>query len=408
MRVLEINKYHYLKGGVDTVFFNTIRLLKEMGNDVCTFCTDNPKNTESAFARYFTHAPELRDLSTVEKIKNIGTFFWNKDSERKIELLINQEKPDIAHLHNIFNGISMSILPVLRRHNIPVVITMHDTRFVCPSSLFNTRGNKCKNCLKFGGLPCGLFKCYQNNFINSMMCAFEMLQKEKLFDYNRYIDRYIFVSKRFQDFHAARHSYFKDKGTILHNFMPGMDEISPCHTHDNYMLFYGRITAEKGIAALISAMRDLPDIKLKVVGDGPLRESLEQQAPANVEFLGFKKGDALFEQVRHASFVIVPSECEDNNPLTIIEAYSHGKPVIGSITGGIPEIVTPDTGFLFEMGNVEQLKRCIMKANVINAETYRQMSIASRKFALSNFSPEIHYKKLMGIFNETIASHEDI
>ena len=174
------------------------------------------------------------------------------------------------------------------------------------------------------------------------------------------------------------------------------------------MLFYGRITAEKGIAALISAMRDLPDIKLKVVGDGPLREPLEQQAPANVEFLGFKKGDALFEQVRHASFVIVPSECEDNNPLTIIEAYSHGKPVIGSITGGIPEIVTPDTGFLFEMGNVEQLKRCIMKANVINAETYRQMSIASRKFALSNFSPEIHYKKLMGIFNETIASHEDI
>ena len=235
-----------------------------------------------------------------------------------------------------------------------------------------------------------------------------MFQKEKLFDYNRYIDRYIFVSKRFQDFHAERHNYFRDKGTILHNFMPGMREITPCHTHDGYMLFYGRITEEKGIAALISAMRDLPGIKLRVVGDGPLRESLERQAPANVTFLGFKKGEELFEQVRHASFVIVPSECEDNNPLTIIEAYSHGKPVIGSITGGIPEIVTPDTGFLFEMGNVEELKRCIIIANAINAETYRQMSVASRNFALSNFSPEIHYKKLMDIFNETIASHEDI
>lgn len=408
MKILEVNKYHYLKGGVDTVFFNTIGLLKDHGNEVCEFCTDNPKNTSSDYASFFTHAPEIRDLGTIGKLKNFGTFFWNKDSAKKIEELILREKPDIAHLHNIFNGISLSILPVLHRHGIPVVITMHDTRFICPSSLFGKRGAACRHCLAWGGLPCGLLKCYQNNIVNSWMCAFEMLQKEKIFDYNRYIDKYIFVSQRFYNFHAARHPYFKEKGTVLHNFMPGIDDIKPASCRGNYMLFYGRVTAEKGIATLLDAMRDLPDTKLRIVGDGPLKPSLEQSAPGNVEFLGFMKGDELFAQVQGASFVIVPSEWEENNPLTIIEAYSHGKPVIGSITGGIPEIMTPKTGYLFEMGSKESLRKCISAAEAINDDTYLKMSVASRKFALSNFSPDAHYKKLMAIFNETISSHEDI
>ncbi len=403
MRILQINKYNYLRGGSEAVFFNTIKMLEEHGHEVARMCICHPRNERSQWERYFVNAPEIRDIQGfIGKLRSVPRFFMNHDAAVKIEQLIYDFHPEVAHLHNIFNGISLSILPVLKRHNVPVVITLHDTRFICPSTQFNLQGEQCNDCLaKTHGLRCGLQRCYENSTVNSWMCALEMLHKDKFFHYDDYLDRYIFVSRRYKDCHSLRHNYFDKKGIVLYNFASDINKIKPNPQKGNYFLFYGRVTADKGINTLIEAMRQLPDLHLHVVGTGPLLEQLKSQGISNVEFLGYKSGNELFNQVRNASFIIVPSEWEENNPMTVIESYTHGKPVIGSAIGGIPEIIEHGTtGYVFPAFDKDALAATIREASQVSDNKYTEMSHSARTFAENHFNPDKHYEVLMHIYKK--------
>lgn len=408
MKILQINKYYFIKGGADSMFFNTTELLIENGHQVIPFSINHPKNKQSEYSGYFANAPEIRDLNVIGKVKSIPRFFMNKDAAKKIELLIQREKPDIAHIHNLFNGISLSILPILKKYKIPIIVTMHDTRFICASSYFNLRGKLCQNCVKSLYTNCIIHKCYQDNLPNSILIAMEMFHKEFLFDYNCYIDKYLFVSHQYMKLHSIRHSYFQEKGTVLYNFSPYLENVAPNNKKGGYLFYFGRITIEKGIVTLIKAISEFPQLKLKVAGTGPILDQLQSIAGNNVEFLGFITGEKLFDNLQKASFVIVPSEWEENNPLTIIESYSYGKPVLGANIGGIPEIITEgETGFTFESNNVESLTSAISKTQEISSEEYSRMSQNAREFAVNNFSPLNHYSKLMRIYNEAIVYNEN-
>lgn len=400
MRVLQVNKYNYLRGGSEAVFFNTIKMLEEHGHEVARMSVNHPKNEPSQWQPYFVDAPEIRDIKgAAGKLRSIPRFFMNRDAARKMEQLINDFRPDVAHLHNIFNGISLSILPVLKRHGVPVVITLHDTRFICPSLHFNLYGKRCDNCLNTWGLNCGVYRCYEDSLVNSWMCAFEMLYKEKIFHYDDYINRYIFASRNHLDKHAMRHLYFRQKGDVLYNFVPGLTQTRPSLSHKGYFLFYGRIIDYKGIGTLIESMKSLPDLTLKVAGTGPMLEQLKSIAMPNVQFVGYKAGKELFDLVKDASFIIVPSECEENNPMTIVEGYTYGKPVIGSSLGGIPEIIEQDkTGYVFRAFDKEALAATIRKASQITDERYAEMSRRARAFAEEHFNPDTYYTSLMAVY----------
>ena len=400
MRVLQVNKYNYLRGGSEAVFFNTIKMLEEHGHEVALMSVNHPKNEPSQWQPYFVDAPEIRDIKgAAGKLRSIPRFFMNRDAARKMEQLINDFRPDVAHLHNIFNGISLSILPVLKRHGVPVVITLHDTRFICPSLHFNLYGKRCDNCLNTWGLNCGVYRCYEDSLVNSWMCAFEMLYKEKIFHYDDYINRYIFASRNHLDKHAMRHLYFRQKGDVLYNFVPGLTQTRPSLSHKGYFLFYGRIIDYKGIGTLIESMKSLPDLTLKVAGTGPMLEQLKSIAMPNVQFVGYKAGKELFDLVKDASFIIVPSECEENNPMTIVEGYTYGKPVIGSSLGGIPEIIEQDkTGYVFRAFDKEALAATIRKASQITDERYAEMSRRARAFAEEHFNPDTYYTSLMAVY----------
>ncbi|WP_278777779.1 glycosyltransferase [Bacteroides nordii] len=409
MKILLINKYYYIKGGADSVFFNTIKLLENHSHQVVPFCTKHPNNLSSQYDDYFVNAPEIRNLNGVwKKIKSIPRFFMNKNAASQLDKLLKQERPDIAHIHNLFNGISLSILPVLKKYHIPIVITMHDTRFICPSSYFDLRGNWCKKCPKTLFLNCAFHRCYQDDYINSVMCAMEMFHKEYIFNYNAYISQYIFLSENFKKMHTLRHSYFEDKGVVLYNFLPDFEQ-NRSYDKGNYLFYYGRITAEKGISTLVEVMKNLPHIQLKIAGIGPLLNILKQTAPKNVCFLGFISGKELYNQIEKASFIVVPSECAENNPLTIIESYTYGKPVIGSKIGGIPEIIDDGkTGFIFEAFDKKDLERIINVALSLSKEEYKKISINAKEFANKHFNSETHYQTLMNIYNKAISNYENI
>ncbi|RKD91984.1 glycosyltransferase [Mangrovibacterium diazotrophicum] len=408
MKVLQINKYFHIKGGADSVFFNTSALLGEQGHDVIPFSIKHPKNKYSSYSKYFINAPEIRELRGIKKLLNIPRFFSNKDAARQLGKIIQEQKPDIAHIHNLFNGISLSILPVLKKHRIPVVITLHDTRFICPSSYFNLRGKLCDNCRNLFYSNCAVHKCYQDNLTNSIMCAAEMFHKDFVFKYDQYIDRYIFVSDAYHYLHKRRHSFFETKGTVLYNFVPSLLKCAINKQQGEYLFYYGRITKEKGVVTLINVMKQFPELKLKVAGTGPLLEELKTTSPKNVEFLGFLSGDTLFNELRNSSYVIVPSEWEENNPLTVIESYAHGKPVIGSKIGGIPEIILEnETGFYFEPGNADSLCAALKQAQNVLPNDYAKMSVNARDFAEQHFNPATHYNELMTIYKDTIKSYEN-
>ena len=193
----------------------------------------------------------------------------------------------------------------------------------------------------------------------------------------------------------------------LYNFSTSIAVSPKAMPKEKYFLYFGRLSYEKGVRTLLEAFKDLPECKLKVVGTGPIEDGLKEfvctYGMKNVEFLGYKRGKELKDLVANAYFVIVPSEWYENNPMTIIEAYSVGTPVIGAKIGGIPEIVVEgETGFQFESGNADNLRSKVVIADGLTADEYTNQSTGALKFAHENLSLENYYPRLIAFYNQFI------
>jgi len=406
MKILQIDKYHYIKGGAETVFFNTIDLLEEKGHTTIPFCLKSTKNRPSIYEKYFVDYPELSESSVLTKIKKTPAFFYNKESARKLEQLILQEKPDIAHIHLLFNGISVSILPVLQKYKIPIVMTAHDHRLICPAYAFtNGKQELCEICKESKQYwRCITNKCSKGNLTNSILLSLDCYFREYFYPPIKLIDQFIFVSKFSQNKHFEANPIYAEKSTHLYNFTPIVQDGNS--TKENYILYFGRISEEKGISTLIKAMKSFPHIHLKIAGTGPLLQKLSADKTDNISFLGFKEGQELKELISKARFVVVPSECYENNPLTIIEAMTLSTPIIGSNIGGIPELIQSNiTGYLFSPGSIEELTKVIDHAINLEPSKYQQMVKATKEYAFLNFSKEAHYTRLMNIYKSTIENY---
>lgn len=403
MKILQINKYFYLKGGAETVFFNTIDLLKRNGHKVIPFCLNNPKNRESEFDSYFVNYPELSECNLLQRLVHIPDFIYNKEAAQKLEKLIIEQRPDLAHIHLLFNSHSVSILPVLKKYNIPTIMTVHDYRLICPAYAFRDgKGNICEKCLYSKSYyNCILKRCSKNNLGNSIILTLDSYFRSAIYKPIDYINKFIFVSQFSRNKHIEADQRYKDKSTFLYNFTPHIYNAKK--ERGKYLLFFGRISEEKGINTLIDAIKNIPDMTLKIAGTGPLYNSLSHLNIPNVELLGFKQGKELEDLVQNAMYVIVSSECYENNPLSIIEAMAMGIPVIGSNIGGIPELINNEkNGFLFETKNAHDLESKIQKALAITDHQYFELSQNAFSFAKANFSEEAHYQKLISVYNSVL------
>lgn len=403
MRILLINSYHFRKGGADAVYFNTAKLLEQNGHEVFFFSTKNIDNVPDKFASYFADHPDYRKLSLGKKLLAIKSFLYNGDTYTKLLRFINEIKPDLIHIHLFLGGLSSSILTAIKKKDIPVLHSVHDYRLICPAYLFIDGKNKvCEKCVNGFYLNCIINKCSGNSLSQSSILALDAYFRKYFIKPINYIDRFIFVSRFIKNKHIEFNSEFATKASVLYNFNPGITSIEPSEEKGKYFLYFGRISREKGILTLIQAASRVK-VALKVVGTGPMYEQLKKESSENVEFLGYKTGEALWSLIKNASFIVVPSEWYENNPLTIVEAYSFGKPVIGARIGGIPEIVKENvTGYLFDPGNNSALENVLLQADLLSSDEYQNMSKNARLFAENNFNPKNHYKELIGIYKEVI------
>ena len=406
MKILQINKYHYIRGGSDSVYFNSGKLLVEKGHEVIYFAMNFEENVPCSEGNYFAENKDFTTLPLKKKISNLPSFFYNKNAEKNLLDLIETEKPNIAHLHIFYGSLTSSILKILKEKKIPVVVSVHDYKFICPSYILIDGQNKvCEDCKGKNYFNAIKKKCIKNSFVFSSIFALEAYYRDFFYPLDQMFNKLIFVSKFSAEIHNKYKSELKSITTHLYNFDPSLKLKKQNSKKGSYFLYAGRISREKGIKTLLKAFSSLPNINLKIAGTGEGMDEYKNLASSNVTFLGFQKGEQLREIIANASFIMVPSEWYENNPMAIIEAYSLGKPVIASNIGGIPEIVKDKTtGFLFESGNVEDLTKQISEANKISELEYKIMSDNAVLYANQEFSPDVHYQKLKDIYQEVLVS----
>lgn len=406
MKVLLIDVYNYNKGGAETVCFNTGKLLEEHGHQVVYFTLKWKENNPSPYSKYFPESKETRK-GPLRQVKNMVNYFYHFEAAKKLEQLIEDEKPDIAHIHLMWGQITPSIFPVLKKHHIPILFTVHDYRIVCPAYTFRDgSGRICEDCKGKYFYKCFTHTCCKGSKVMSAVMAMEQYFRNAFFNPAKYIDGFLYVSNFARDIQEKYMPAVKKTPNItLYNFSTSIADKAKNMPRDKYFLFFGRLSYEKGVRTLLEAFKDLPECKLKVVGTGPKEEGLKEFVQTfgmrNVEFLGYKRGKELQDLVAGAYLVIVPSEWYENNPMTIIEAYSVGTPVVGAKIGGIPEIVVEgETGYQFVSGDSVDLKAKVLLADGLSVDEYTKLSAGTLKFAHENLSLESYYPRLIAFYNQ--------
>ncbi len=408
MKILLIDVYHFNKGGAETVCFNTGRMLEEHGHEVVYFTLKWEQNLPSKFSRYFPESKETR-RGPLRQVRNMVNYFYHLEAARKIRQLIEDERPDITHIHLMWGQITPSIFPVLREYEIPILFTVHDYRIVCPAYTFRDgSGRICEDCRGKDFYKCFTHTCCKGSKVMSAVMAAEQYFRNAFFNPAKYIDGFIYVSNFARNIQEKYMPAVKSKPNItLYNFSTSIVDEPKAMPKERYFLFFGRLSYEKGIMTLLQAFRNLPQFRLKVVGTGPKEDELKtfvrDNNMGNVEFLGYKTGKELTDLVSGAYFVIVPSEWYENNPMTIIEAYSVGTPVIGARIGGIPEIVVDgETGYQFESGNADDLRLTVEKADALDGAAYTALSRGAIDFARHNLSKDSYWEKLIAFYNRFV------
>ena len=390
--------------------FNTGRLLEEHGHEVVYFTLKWKANRLSPYCKYFPESKETR-RGPLRQLKNMINYFYHFEAAKKIEQLVQDEHPDIAHIHLMWGQITPSIFPVLRRYGIPILFTVHDYRIVCPAYTFRDgRGRICEECRGRHFYHCFTHRCCKGSRAMSAVMAAEQYFRNAFFNPAKYIDGFVYVSNFAKEMQEKYMQAVKAKPNItLYNFSTSIAEEPKAMPQERYFMFFGRLSYEKGVMTLLRSFKDLPHCRLKIVGTGPkegeLRAFARDNGMQNVAFLGYKTGKELTDLVSNAYFVVVPSEWYENNPMTVIESYSVGTPVIGARIGGIPEIVIDGiTGYQFESGNADDLREKLAEAAGLLAGEYTALSRNSISFARKNLSKESYWMRLEAFYRRFVAA----
>jgi glycosyltransferase involved in cell wall biosynthesis len=406
MKILCINNFNYLRGGAETVYFSEMELLEKNGNNVTVFSRKHPQNRPAKFQKYFPSEMVTEGITLSAKgLRSLLGLFYSKESKRCLDLILDNEKVDIAHAHNIYGRLTTSILDSLHQRGIPVVITLHDYKVICPNYKLMHHGRICEDCRCNGFYHAILNRCHKNSIIASTVYAFETYFNYFFNKYQRNV-RYFISPSLFLKNKLIEFGWPGGRIEYIPNFISS-ENFEPKFKPGNYFLYLGRLSVEKGISTLIKAFTDLKntEIGLKIAGEGPLEGSLKKIAKTDhrISFPGYLTGSALAETTKNAIAVVVPSEWYENAPLSVLEAMAYGKPVIGARIGGIPEMIDNGVnGFLFESGNPETLTQTMSALLEMDAAAIADMGNAARSKIEDEYNSGLHYERLIALYRRAI------
>lgn len=407
MKILLVNKYFYVRGGSETYFFGLAELLKKAGHEVIFFAMQDEKNLPCVQSEYFVSNVEFNgDLSISDKIKAALRMVYSLEAKEKISSLIEKEKPDIIHINLFHRVLTASIVDAAKKYHIPVVFTMHDLNCICPNHTMLDHGTICEACLQGNYLNCVKRVCFKDSRAKCLMAAVESEYNKLSGLYNK-IDLFITPSEFYKK-KMVESGLTRSRIVHIKNFLPAQTEYGVHGKRGKYVLYYGRLSWEKGIITLVQAMELVKDIPLVIVGTGPEEEAIRAEVRRlsledRVSLVGFKSGEDLWRYVRESACVVVPSEWYEASGYTACEAQAAGKPVVVTNAGGLPEnIVDGDTGFISNMGDAQALAEKIVRIVSASDHEYESMSKKSVENAEKLFSAEHYIFMLTGLYQELI------
>ncbi len=408
MKILLVNKFHYRRGGSETYYFALADALKKAGHEVVFFAMKHEKNIPCEQEEFFVENVDYKgEISKFGELKMALKLIYSFEAKKKFEALIKREKPDVVHINLVHRQITLSILDVCEKHKIPVVFTAHDLVCTCPiGSLLTPERKECREC--YGGkfLNCVKNRCMSGSLTKSLAACAEAYFYKFHKSYDK-IDYYITPSL-FHKNEILKAGITKNKVENIPNFLPPETDFKVAQSRENYFLFLGSLSEDKGVFTLLKAFdkADLEKFRLVIAGMGTEYEKLKKYIEENhlenkVELTGFVTGEKLDILRKNAYVVVLPSECFENGPYALMEPMSAGKPVIGAEIGGIPEMAIPRrTGWLFESGNANSLAKTLKEASEISEEEYEKLSQNACEFAKTRFSSEKYIEELEKIYKD--------
>lgn len=395
MKVLLVNKFHYRKGGSETYYFTLAEALKSCGHEVVFFAMEDEKNLPCPQSEYFVSNASVNG-GLKSKLNMLLHMTYSKEAYTKMKKLLQAEQPDLVILNLVHKQITLSVIDAIKAYDpkLPVFWTMHDLIAVCPSySMRDGSGNICEKCLGGDYSHCVRNKCIKGSTLMSILSMHEAqyIRKRKWYDQ---VDLFICPSEFYRR-KLVEGNFTKSPIVTMRNPLPLDTVFERSEENDGYILYFGRLSPEKGVKTLIEAAKQC-GCRLVILGTGPQEEELKNCAAgfANIEFKGFQTGEALRNYVKSSKCVVMPSACYENGPYSAMEAMALGKPLIVSNLGGLPELVEDGVnGFVYGR-SVEELAGCIEKMQSLTAEAYEEMSRSALDRAQTMFSAEAYVAQI--------------
>ncbi len=387
MKILVLHNRYKFEGGEEVVVSSEIDLLRRHNHEVILFELNNA---------------DIEKLNLLKKIFLPIELIWSVSSYKKVREILKKEKPDIVHVHNTFFLLSPSVYYACKDENVPIVQTLHNYRFICPLATLYREGKICCDCLYKGLIMSVIYKCGSKSVAWRVAMFLSLSVHSKMNTFKKLINSYIALSE-FSKQQFIQVGFDGARIKVKSNFVspdPGFSK-----DRGNFALYVGRFSPEKGIDVLLEAWKNIDYLLLKIIGTGNDFEDCKELAIKSglkVEFMGQVSNNEVVKQLKKCFVVIVPSKCNENFPIILVEAFACGVPVIASNRGTLSEIIDDGkTGFLFNPDNPKELSDRISFIYK-NSDLVKQMGVSARKEFENKYTAENNYQLLIDIYKTTI------
>ena len=381
-KVLVVHNYYQIPGGEDTVVSNEKKLLEDHGHEVML---------------YTRHNSELKTLSKVQKLLLPISTIFNFQTYKEVKKIIREEKIDIVHVHNTLNLISPSIYYAALSCRVPVVQTIHNFRVLCPGATFYRDGHVCEDCVNKGLICAVQHRCYRESILQTVACVCSNWFHRFLGTYGKL--NYICLTEFNKEKLLSLKQIKRENVYVKPNFVESPNENEINESRKNQIVYAGRLDKLKGVDFMLQAWSEMKesDLKLIICGIGPLEEWCKEYITShqinNVEMKGFVSNKEVKRLLSESKAMILPTQWYEGFPMTILEAFSVGTPVLGSAIGNVGDLIKEHVnGSCFSPVDKNELLHAVNHLDV----SYKNVFEYYQKY----YSAESNYEALLDIYNK--------
>lgn len=382
--ILIVHNYYQIPGGEDTVVANEKKMLEDHGHKIVLYSRNNS---------------ELKRISKLQKLMLPFTTVFNPRTYRDIKRIIKSEQIDIVHVHNTLNLISPAVYYAARAMKVPVVQTIHNFRLLCPGATFYRDEHICEDCVGHG-LRCAVkHSCYRGSKIQTLACVISTCfhRMTRIYAKINYICLTEFNKSKLLEFKQIK----PEKVFVKPNFVVNEASFVPKESRKNQFVFAGRLDKLKGVDILFETWKRMGDNapKLVVCGTGPMEEWCKEfirKNQVNIELKGFVPNIETQKLIANSKALVLPTQWYEGFPMSIVEAFCVGTPVICSDIGNAGGIVIEGiTGTKFESSSVDKMKQAVHRL-----QTYPEIYKTTFKAYCDNYTKQQNYQQLRNIYGD--------